>query len=158
MGVCSSHCEVTTVISAGPDTHYACFLVGLKPDLYQQKYSCDMVTTVTRCPPGRGVVKNYGLGTKFNWKRHDHGGQLIIDKCAFTSGGTGIVSFTMPKYNCVTTHTTTALSNGDCQYTITVDGPFAGAGAEVMACELDGIKRFVQENAVAICICNAPKK
>jgi len=153
-------------ISAGADTHYACFLTGLKLDLYQPKYdSFPSVFTMSPCPPGTGVVDKYGVGTKFEYERRDKYGrtgnsgtaQYTITQCSFTSGGTGIVVLEHvhralgKEQRYVFTHTTTTLSNGDCQYTMAVDGFIASFFREYIVKDLIKLKAFVEANEVAIC-------
>ena len=152
MGSCTSRCEASVTISAGPNTHYACFLAGLKLDLYQQKYgSYPLMATKTPCPPGKGVVDEYGVGTRFDYKTRKGGLEhLTITECTFTSGGTGILVMEH-KYGYVITHTTTALSNGDCQYSLSMDGLLAGYFRNHMERDLNALKEFVQANVVAIC-------
>jgi hypothetical protein len=153
MGNASSlHAEATTVVSAGADTHHACFMLGLKMDLYQPKYANLPATyNVTACPPGSALLEGkYGVGTVFSGF-NDMGQQeiLSIAECSFTSGGTGLVVF-----NCagiLVTHTTTALPNGDCQFTLAMDGPNMGMFTNHIAMQLNTMKAFIEANVVAIC-------
>ena len=109
------------------------------------------MATKTPCPPGTGVVDEYGVDTRFDYKTRKGGLEhLTITECTFTSGGTGILVMEH-KYGYVITHTTTALSNGDCQYSLSMDGLLAGYFRNHMERDLNALKEFVQANAVAIC-------
>jgi len=156
-------------ISAGADTHYACFLTGLKLDLYQPKYaSFPGVFTLVPCPDGTGVVDKYGVGTKFEYERRGKYGKVkgtshyTITQCSFTSDGAGIVVLEHvvrigrpplgKELRYVFTHTTKTLSNGDCQYTMAVDGAIASIGfSQTIGNDLIKLKAFVEANEVAIC-------
>ena len=90
------HCEATTVVSSGPDTHHACFMVALKVDLYQPKYANIPITyNMTPCPPGTGVLDKYGVGSLFNgFNAMGMPENLTITECHYDgAGGFGKVVF-----------------------------------------------------------------
>ena len=123
----SDHAEATTVVSAGPETHHACFMLSLKMDLYQPKYANIPVTySVTACPPGSALLEGkYGVGTVFsgfNCMGQKESNSIV--ECSFIRGGTSLVALKCA--GILVTHTTTALPNGDCKYTVAMDGPNMG--------------------------------
>jgi hypothetical protein len=81
---------------------------------------------VTPCPPGTGVLDKYGVGSLFNgFNAYGMPENLTITECHYDgAGGFGKVVFETK--GILLTYTTTALPNGDCQFTAAYDGPKMG--------------------------------
>jgi hypothetical protein len=127
-------------------------MVALKVDLYQPKYANMPITYhVTPCPPGTGVLDKYGVGTVFSgFNAMGTPENLTITECAFTPSESGKVVFQVPG-SILVTYTTTALPNGDCQFTVAMDGPNMGLFEKHMAMQVNTMKAFIEANTTAIC-------
>ena len=79
-----------------------------------------------------------------------------VVKCSFTSGGTGLVVLKFVGIlgdagNPRVTHTTTALPNGDCKYTVGHGRTQYGGHNDTMAMQINTVNAFVEANVAAIC-------
>ena len=143
----SSHSEASVVVSAGPNTLHACFMVCLKVDLYQPKYANIPITfSVTPCQPGQAFVGGYGVGTVFtgiNGGGVEDSTTLVevepLARIVATVSGIRV------------TYTTTALTNGDCKLGMAFDGPNMGLFKNHLAMQLNTMKSFIEVNVAAIC-------
>lgn len=142
----SSHAEATVVVSAGPNTLHACFMVCLKVDLYQPKYANMPITfSVTPCQQGQAFVGGYGVGTVFtgtNAGSKDITTLVEVEPLARVVMASGAAQVT---------YTTTALPNGDCELGIALDGPSMGLFERHFAMQLNTMKGFIEANVTAIC-------
>jgi hypothetical protein len=125
-------------------------MVALKVDLYQPKYANMPITyTVTPCPPGTGILDKHGVGTVFNgFNAMGMPENLTITECHYESSFGKVVFETK---GILVTYTTTALPNGDCQFTVAMDGPSMGLFQNHMAMQVNTMKAFIEANTTAIC-------
>ena len=153
MGTCIFHgdfASASTIVSAGPDTLHACFMVCLKLDLYQPKYANMPITySVKPCPPGKGYVdKTYGEGTVFNgFNAMARQEQVFISeviplkKVVLTAGaGAGTLTFTM-----------TALPNDACQLDFDLMGDNIRSLQRQIEMQINTMKFFIEANVGPIC-------
>lgn len=142
-----AHAEGTVVVSAGPNTRHACFMVCLKLDLYQPKYgNVPMSYTVTPCQPEQAFLGDYGVGTKFE-SLDAMGGKEIatvlelepLNRIVIESRGVQLV------------YTFSELPNGDCEFYFAMDGPNMGLFQTHLGMQLNTMKAFIVANIEAIC-------
>lgn len=149
MGACISNiASASTIVSAGPDTLHACFMVCLKVDLYQSKYANMPITfSMKPCPPGKGYVdKAYGEGTVFSgFNAMARPEQVVVSeivplkKVVLTSGATTM------------TYTMTALPNDKCQLEFEMVGTNLGMFQRQVALQTNTMKHFIEANVGPIC-------
>jgi hypothetical protein len=176
MGACqtaeAATCRATAVVSSGPDTLHACFMVALKVDLYQPKYAKMPITyNVTPCPPGLGLGlgcnAQYGVGTVFNgFNAMGMPENLTITECHYEPLFGKVVFETK---GILMTYTAMALvvggiPNGDCQFTVAMEAPSLHVNSltmgvsinKHMAMKVDTMKAFIEANTTAICADTPP--
>eukprot|EP00979_Chaetoceros_neogracilis_P004114 scaffold717_cov133-Chaetoceros_neogracile.AAC.1 len=152
MGACTScnTASASIIVSAGPDTLHACFMVCLKMDLYHSKYANMPITySVKPCPPGKGYVDNtYGEGTVFSGfnamgrpEKSVVTEVVPLEKVVMTSAD-GAATMT---------HTMTALPGDKCRLELEMKCLFAGGFKAHAAMQVNTMKHFIEANVGPIC-------
>merc|ERR1719183_2796541 len=143
----NDHAEASTVVSAGPITLHACFMVCLKLDLYQPKYAnIPMTYSVTPCKQGQAFMGGYGVGTVFTGT-NAMGSQEVCTVVELEP----LARVVIDTRGIQLAYTTTALPNGDCELGVAFDGQEMGRFQKHLEMQLNTMKAFIEANVAAIC-------